>query len=306
MFRKLRNKLIWINLGITSVVIVLVFSTIYITSTRSADMRPSMPGQDNFIFTEEMEDFFRNTMEEEREAAARELLTTLIISGLLIEVAVAFISYLLADEAIKPVKEAYEAQKIFIANASHEIKTPLAAISANLEAADISGNKFIDNVERETEKLTSLNNELLALARTDALSEIKIEEVDLGQLVRENLKSLEPKLEKIDFKTRIKTGKIKVNTADFMQILGILMDNAIKYADKKISLTLTAHELVVSNDGAKIREEDLVHVFDRFHQTDKSSEGVGLGLAIAKTAAERNKWKLTAESGRRTSFRLIF
>ena len=172
MFRKLRNKLIFINLGITSLVVVIVFTVIYISSTRIADNRPPMPNDRREEFSEDVENFVEKSIAAERQTAARDLLITLIISGVAIEIMVAFISYFLADEAIKPVREAYEAQKVFIANASHEIKTPLAAISANLEAADIKNNRWISNVEKETAKLTILNGELLTLARTDLINTV--------------------------------------------------------------------------------------------------------------------------------------
>ena len=148
-------------MGITSLVLVVVFTAIYISSTRMANNRPPMPNDRREEFSEDVENFVEKSIEEEREIASRELLIMLIVSGVAIEIIVAFVSYYLADEAIKPVREAYEAQKVFIANASHEIKTPLAAISANLEAADITGNKWISNVEKETAKLTALNGELL-------------------------------------------------------------------------------------------------------------------------------------------------
>ena len=135
MFKKLRNKLIWINLGITSVVIVVTFTAIYLSSTQSAQNRPPRVeltmGDDKVEFYAED---FEKVLANERQAAAQDLLVTLLISGLAIEIVVAVISYFLAEEAIKPVREAYTAQKVFIANASHEIKTPLAAITANLEA----------------------------------------------------------------------------------------------------------------------------------------------------------------------------
>ena len=299
MFRKLRNKLIFINLGITSLVVVIVFTVIYMSSTRIADNRPPMPSDNRleFEFSQDVEDFVEMSITVERQTAARDLLITLIISGVAIEIMVAFISYFLAEEAIKPVHEAYEAQKVFIANASHEIKTPLAAIAANLEAADIKNNRWISNVEKETAKLTALNGELLTLARTDLVNTVNLEEVVLGAVLNREIKTFEPRLNGIDFEKNIATSeKIKINVADLVQIFNILLDNAIKYSDKKISVNLAGRELVVKNDGTVISEKDLTHIFDRFYQADKSAEDVGLGLSIAKTLADSNNWKISAKS----------
>lgn len=308
MFKKLRNRLILINLGITSIVIVIIFTAIYLISTQSANRRPPMLDNQISIYTDDFEKLINVSINNEKQAAARDLLIMLIVSGIAIEIIVAFVSYFLAEEAIKPIREAYEAQKLFIANASHEIKTPLAAISANLEAADIKGNKWIANVEKETTKLMALNNELLTLARTDLVSEAKADEVELGELVNENLKSFEPRLGEIKLTKNINVnGKVKINANDFSQILNILMDNAVKYCDKKIQLQLDAHNLTISNDGAKIPKKDLEHIFERFYQVDKTQEGVGLGLAIAESVAIRNGWSLSAisENGL-TSFNLKF
>lgn len=304
MFRKLRNRLILINFGISTVVILITFTAIYITSTRSADMRPPMM---SVSIDSEASKLFDAWIRSEREAAARNLLLSLIVSGIGIELAVVFISYYLAEEAIKPVREAYESQKVFIANASHEIKTPLAAISANLEAADIKNNHWIDNVAMETEKLTALNSELLTLARTDLVNTVTSEEVNVKELVEKQLKSFEPRMNDIKFRKELNVSdKVKVNASDFSQLLGILMDNAIKYSDKKITLTLEDHVLKVTNDGATISKDALPHVFDRFYQADKNSEGVGLGLSIAKSLADRNHWNLSVKSNNNTTFTLNF
>lgn len=320
MFKKLRNHLIAINLGITTIVVIVVFSTIYLTATHSADNRaPVMESMHATIYEnyynnsgdgmpDEVEDIIVSTIREEKRAAAKQLLVTLICSGVIIELSVALISYILADEAIKPVREAYESQKIFIANASHEIKTPLAAITANLEAADIHGNKWIDNVEAETARLTDLNTSLLALARTDLVTQTTAEEADPTALVNQAIKSFEPRLKGVHFKKHLNiNNKVKLNPADFAQILGILMDNAIKYSQDQITLTLTDHTLELTNDGAAIPSDQLPHIFDRFYQVDKSAEGVGLGLSIAKSLAERNHWHLTAASSHnKTTFTLTF
>ncbi len=308
MFRKLRNKLIFINLSITSLVILVVFSAIYIIYTGSANNRPPMPNDKRNEFSEEVENFVEKSIEEERQAAAQNLLIMLIVSGVAIELVVAFISYFLAEEAIKPVREAYESQKIFIANASHEIKTPLAAISAKLEAADIRGNKWISNVEKETTKLTALNNELLMLARTDLVNTVNIEEVNLGEAVKRELETFESRTRGVEFSENIDvTSVVKINVSDFVQILNILVDNAIKYCDKKIGLTLDNRKLIVENDGTTISDKDLTRIFDRFYQADKSVEGVGLGLSIAQGLANRNGWSLAAESKNgRTKFILKY
>lgn len=290
-------------MGITSVVLLIAFTSIYVVSVRSASSRPS---PQSMGYASEIEEFIDAKIREERAAAARDLLFSLLISGALIEGAVAVISYLVAEEAIKPIKEAYDAQKVFIANASHEIKTPLAAISANLEAADIKNNQWINNVEKETEKLTALNKGLLDLAKTDLVTETTTEEVQAEKLIEESLKSFAPRMQKIKLEKKITAKKMQINRDDFLQIFSILMDNAIKYSDKTIIVKLSEKELVVSNDGKKIKKKDLPHVFERFYQGDKGADGVGLGLAIAKVAAGRNHWELLAKSNKMTSFILKF
>ena len=205
-------------------------------------------------------------------------------------------------------RETYEAQKVFIANASHEIKTPLAAIAANLEAADIKGNRWIANVEAETAKLAALNSELLTLARTDLVNDVVVEEVDLAKVLNDTIEIYTPRMKKLDFTKKITLPKkTRINRGDFVQVVNILLDNAIKYADSKIILEASSGMLLVKNDGAKIAEKDLPHIFERFYQADKSAEGVGLGLSIAKSVTERNGWTLTANSGKKyTEFVLKF
>ena len=162
-------------------------------------------------------------------------------------------------------------------------------------------------MERETEKLTMLNSELLTLARTDLVTERKAEDTNLREVIDTTLENLTPRLQNRTLKKKIVLPeKTRINRGDFEQILNILMDNAIKYSDSKIILDVNGHKLVVENDGAKISPEALPHVFERFYQADKTSEGVGLGLSIAKSLAERNGWKLSANSGKNTSFILEF
>ena len=151
MFKRLKYKFILTNLLLTTVVLLAAYTSVYlIAASNSANRRP-IPS-DAPAYTSEVENIIDEHIKSDRKKALNSLLFTLIATGVATELVVFIISAYLAEEAIKPVKEAYEAQKLFIANASHEIKTPLAAISATLEAADISGNPWLDHVSLEVNK----------------------------------------------------------------------------------------------------------------------------------------------------------
>ena len=315
MFKKLRNKFILTNLILTTVVLVAAYSAVYLIAANNSRTRRPIP-LDSPEYSSEIENIIIEQVKNDRKKALNSLLLTLISTGVATELIVFVISAYLAEEAIKPVKEAYDTQKLFIANASHEIKTPLAAIQANLEAADISGNHWLDNVGLEVEKLSDLNGKLLTLTKSDVTTEpIVLTELNLKDFIKKDLESFSSRIkkEKIALKTTFKlsaSGKIwtrKINKPDFSELFGILLDNAIKYSGGKIWLTVSEKELKLKNDGATIPEEKLKHIFDRFYQVDKSKQGVGLGLSIAKSLADKNSWKLSASSDKTsTEFTLNF
>ena len=103
---------------------------------------------------------------------------------------------------------------------------------------------------------------------------------------------------KITFKKETSDSKYNLPKQDLLQVLDILIDNAIKYGDKKIAIVLKQKELSVTNDGTVVEKENLEKIFDRFYQTDKTKEGSGLGLAIAKALSEQNNWQISCESGK--------
>lgn len=310
MFKKLKHKFILTNILTSTLVLVVAFSAIYFTATFTAEHRApvhfeqksasgeTVPENENPF--KEFNDFLDEKINAERNFAKDNLLVSLVVSGVSIELVIAFLSFYLAEQAVKPVREAYEAQKSFVANASHEIKTPLAVIQANLEAADIQGNEWLDNVGRKVEDLAELNNQLLALARTDAISETpKLTEFNLEKLVDTSISEFEPKAEK-QGKTITKSScikenpKIKANKSALKQILDIYIDNGIKYGKNTVSINIKKDRIAVISDGKPIPEEKLPHLFDRFYQADKTEGGVGLGLAIAKSVADKNGWKVYA------------
>ena len=300
MFKKLKLKFILTNIITSTAVLLIAFSSIYFVAKSSSDRRPVKPAFEGAAF-EQFNKEMNAQIAAEREESLRTLLISLIVSGIAVESIIALLSIYLAEQSVKPVRDAYQAQKDFIANASHEIKTPLAVIQANLEAADIKNNKWLDNVSKKVEDLAELNNQLLALARSESFDEeIKESEVNLKKLVMNSVEAFDPKADEqnksITFSFSIPDDyKVKLNRKAFEQILNIYIDNGIKYAKNTVGINVKKNRISVISDGKPIAESKLPHLFDRFYQADKTSEGVGLGLAIAKSVAEKNGWKVYAE-----------
>lgn len=316
MFKKLKRRIILTNLLTTTIVLVIAFAAIYLavanTMHHRAPFKPNWnDAQPEIVglapeFTAEMEEH----IQADRQAALNTLLVALVISGACVEAMVFLLSLYLSEQSVRPVREAYEAQKAFIANASHEIKTPLAVIQANLEAAEIKDNHWIDNVIKKTDDLARLNQQLLALAQVDAqISQQPNAKINLAELVANLTEPLSPQLAKIKFKIDNKALAkpwVEVVEADLKQLLNILLDNAIKYCAQKITIRMADGTIVITNDGTTIKPSDLPHIFERFYQTDKTRAGVGLGLSIAKQLADRNGWKLSASSNSKTTtFKLV-
>ncbi|MBR3264164.1 HAMP domain-containing histidine kinase [Candidatus Saccharibacteria bacterium] len=303
MFKKLKLKFILTNIITSASVIVIAFSSIYLVAKSTNERRTFKPVFEN-AGMEQINEQFNRQMDEriatERRESLQTLLISLIVSGVAVEAIIALLSIYLAEQSIKPVKEAYEAQKDFIANASHEIKTPLAVIQANLEAADIKNNKWLDNVAKKASDLADLNNQLLELARSESFAdEVKTSDVNLKKLVMSSVDTFDAKANEQDksitFSFSIPDDyKLKLNKKAFEQILNIYLDNGIKYAKNTIGINIKKDRIAVISDGKPIPASKIPHLFDRFYQTDKSSEGVGLGLAIAKSVADKNGWKVGA------------
>lgn len=326
MFKKLRNRFVLLNFITTSLILLVAFFSIYLFASNSAEHRKPIPPEVSLETTVldvssspngevfDVRHFVEERVVADRKLALDNLIVVLIIIGCSVELSVIIFSLYFASEAIKPVKEAYETQKIFIANASHEIKTPVAAIKANLEASELTQeNHWIKNIELETDKIERLNLDLLKLAKTDSIKEATIlEDIKLKSFVKRTVESFEPRLKSKGLKLSTTYSldlkkSTKLNSADFREILEILIDNAIKYSASKISITVSSKSITIKNDGTIIPQDKITHIFDRFYQVDKSSSGSGLGLAIADSLAKRNNWTLKANSDETsTSFILNF
>lgn len=211
-------------------------------------------------------------------------------------------SYYLSKWAIKPVKTALENQRRFISDASHELKTPLAVISANADVleSEIGSNKWLSNIKNQADDMSSLVFDLLDLAKIDETSdEIVVSEFDLSNVVLS--KSLEFECTAFEngktFEQNITDGiTFRGNEESIRHLVTILIDNAIKHSDEKgiirVTLTSSGNKKIfqVYNTGNGIRNSEKDKIFERFYRSDesrsKSTGGYGLGLSIAKAIVD--------------------
>lgn len=312
MFKKLRNRIIIITMAVTTAVLassgvlIMVFS-----STTRPEPKPgpdfSMPNPALYD-DQELKDFIKN----DRKEGSERLLVTLLCVGTIIEITTFLIVYFASQKIVEPVKNSYNKQKLFIANASHELKTPLAIIQANVEALDVNKEnaKWKSNIEEEIDHANKLVLNLLQLAKMDAgnIEKSAVKKVELKTEIEKRIEMFKPKFAgNISFKDSSDNKTAALPKQDFLQILDILLDNATKYGHKKITIFLDKNGFTITNDGATISKNDLEKVFGRFYQTDKSKDGSGLGLAIAKALCEQNNWQIACESDKHiTKFIVTF
>ena len=251
----------------------------------------------------------------ESRVTLRNLLMTLSAVGAVVLVVFFFISHYFSKRAVKPISEAWEKQKRFIADASHELKTPLTIISANCDALLMSGSetvnsqrKWVDHIQAGADRMTRLTGGLLTLAQMEEeeTQTAAFDNVDMSKLVHDAIRSVEVMADgrgleitrSIEPDIVLHSEGDKISTA-----IGVLLDNAVKYAGSRIEVILKKERrrlmFIVKNDGRGISREDLPRVFDRFYKGDKSRESddsYGLGLSIAKAVVESLNGDIKAES----------
>lgn len=224
---------------------------------------------------------------------------------------------LVSKRAIRPFVENVERQQQFIANASHEIKTPLAVLSANTDLLAMMGTeaKFVDSNKRQIKRLNSLVEQMLILSRYDeGEAAAKKEEVDLvavtKAIVEEILPVLNEKGLRVEFTGEAQTI-VTTNKSAMTELIRILLDNAMKYTVGEPVITVEAkrNQLAIGNETEPMTKEQVSQIFDRFYRVDSSRNrttgGSGLGLSIAQKIAETNDVQLTAELTSETRIRFV-
>jgi signal transduction histidine kinase len=245
------------------------------------------------------------------------LIYTFLVVALIMLIVIYFISIFFANRSIHPIKEAFDKQKQFIADASHELKTPLAVINTNVDVL-LSNNedsiknqsKWLYYIKSEVERMSTLTNSLLYLTQIN-YSDKKMIFTNFN--LSEAIENVILTMEAVIFENNIFLNYdiepnliIHGNIEQIKQVAIILLDNALKYTNSKGKVDVSLKRLhnnvilTVTNTGEGIPEEHINKIFDRFYRIDKSrarkSGGYGLGLSIAKAIIDEHNGRIFADS----------
>lgn len=248
-------------------------------------------------------------------AAMAELVVSSLLVGILALLAFFFVSLLLANFALKPVETAWNRQKQFVADASHELKTPLTVILANQkillshpEKTVAEQSQWVENTQSEGVRMKSLVEDLLFLAKTDdGMSKETLSSVNLSEIAQGSILSFAS----LAFESGITLNdsiqpdiELTGSESKLRRLCGVLLDNALKYVNRRgaVDVDLGVENgnalLRVHNTGTPIPAEELPHLFERFYRVDRarSAGGYGLGLSIAQSIVKAHGGKITVTS----------
>jgi heavy metal sensor kinase len=234
---------------------------------------------------------------------------------------------LIFNQMIERLEKAFVQQRRFVADASHELRTPVTVVRSMTEVAlsqpgsseDYMG--VLREVNAEAERLGRLINDLLALARADERqAQFEVDSVRLDLLAIDTVESLESLAIERDITLSFQTAEpvtVRGDAARLIQVIISLVDNALTYtnAGGRVTVSVEIHDatayLIVSDTGIGIAQEDIGHIFERFYRADparsRAAGGCGLGLALVEWIVHAHRGKVTVESqvGRGSTFTVV-
>lgn len=226
---------------------------------------------------------------------------------------------ILANNAVKPLDEAYRKQKEFVSDASHELKTPLSVLLTYIEILQQQPQnaKALQVMKDETKNMSGLIENLLALTRLENTEKPTTQELNAADIIiplAERLNTVHKDRKQPIKIICSKDIKVKMSQQHFERLLTILLDNALKYtpADKEILIKAATGEhnvkIEIADKGIGIKSDDLPHIFERFYRADKGRNrqngGFGLGLSLALDIVQKYKGRIKVQSefGKGTTF----
>lgn len=294
-----RLKLTGIYVLILAIILIGFSAILYQNLGRSL----SDASEDDFSGIDSHHHFVQNTL--------ADVGNEIILIDLIVLVAAAGVSYVLAGYTLKPIQRSLEAQRIFSENASHELRTPLAVMKNDAEvllrnpnpSKDLVHSTLRSNIE-EIDRMTKMAKDLLTIARSENQAVIDTENIDVAEVVKKIANKMRPLATEKGI-TLVETltahPTIEGSTNNLEHVLLNLVQNAVEHTPKGGSITIDVTEekpeaiLKVSDTGSGIDEKDLPRIFERFYKGEGVS-GSGLGLSIVKGLVEQHGGSISIDS----------
>lgn len=259
----------------------------------------------------------RDLLDQRAADARAELLLSLMVLNIgMLGFGIWFSTYL-AARTMAPIEQAMQQQAQFVSDASHELRTPLTALTSLNEVALRRKSKINDTEARElaaknvteTSKLYQLTSSLLGLVHAEHNQTPTTGPVDLQRVVGDAMEHClaQAQAKFITVEDTVPNVQVRTNAELVTQVVKILLENAVKYSNRKSTVTIKAKiqnytaALSISDQGIGIAEQDIPRIFNRFFRADQSrnkqkNEGYGIGLAIAKTISDQLGMNIQAKS----------
>lgn len=234
-----------------------------------------------------------------------------MLSGFLMTLILIAVIILLSKHMVKPLSDSFIQQKQFISNAGHELKTPVTVISATTDLLERKHgtDRLYDTIKAQVEKMSRLITELLELTKFSEKSKdpVDFHLFSISETVETTLLYFESRAFESEHPLHLEIAENLTMYGDALKmerLVGILIDNALKYADAKTEIQFCLSEsnhriyLSCSNLCSDLTQEQMTHLFDRFYRAEEShshqKEGFGLGLSIAQAITEQHKGEISA------------
>jgi two-component system, OmpR family, manganese sensing sensor histidine kinase len=264
----------------------------------------------------------------QRDLSVDKFVLSKILLGPIFLLGLAWAGYLVSGKAVEPVEESYRILKMFVQDASHELKTPVATIQITAEnlAEDVKENPDLSErlsiITRNTDRMSNLVSDMLTLAKMEVVqTEAKLVRVSLKDILERQKEEFTPRFESSEKVLEVQLGETPTIMGDaesLNHLFSNLIENALKYSEKgavvKVNLKTRDAKacVVVEDNGLGIPKEAIPRLFDRFYRVDKKAArakgGTGLGLSIVKTIADMHHAVIEVSSteGKGTTFTVTF
>lgn len=264
----------------------------------------------------------------QRDLSVDKFVLSKILLGPIFLLGLAWAGYLVSGKAVEPVEESYRILKMFVQDASHELKTPVATIQITAEnlAEDVKENPDLSErlsiITRNTDRMSNLVSDMLTLAKMEVVqTEAKLVRVSLRDILERQKEEFTPRFESSEKVLEVQLGETPTILGDaesLNHLFSNLIENALKYSEKGavVRVNLKTRDakacVVVEDNGLGIPKEAIPRLFDRFYRVDKKAArakgGTGLGLSIVKTIADMHHAVIEVSSteGKGTTFTVTF